>query len=90
MSHPIYDIIEERKAQDKEHGGPAHDNTHPPKDWIAIAGDHYGRAAAAPHAGARATYRQQMVRLGAISLAALETFDRVSPLPPEGSDASAG
>jgi len=76
MAHPLYDVIRERDAQDAEHGGPAHDDTHTAAEWAHIARTHLDRAQLAAATGDHARYRYEMVRVAAVCVAALESNDR--------------
>lgn len=69
----IYQEIQaERRRQDEKWGGPQHDDQHEPKDWITYLAKHLGRAVT-PHPG---VFREQMVIVAALAIAALEYFDR--------------
>lgn len=69
-------IEEERRRQDGE-WGQQHDDKHTTHDWIAILSKHIGRAVVYPwDRAAAAAYRQQMVRVAAVAVAAIEWVDR--------------
>lgn len=82
------EVAAERARQDGLFGGPEHDDAHSATDWVAILVRHVGLAVddgspagiclldnpVAGHDPAR--YRRQMVRVAAVAIAALETFDR--------------
>ncbi len=68
------EILDERKAQDKQWGGPKHDNQHFQNDWIALVTKHAGRAVMWPLD--RSKFRKQMVIVAALAIAAIEWEDR--------------
>jgi hypothetical protein len=84
----LAEVSAERTRQDTLFGGAAHDDTHSATDWIAIIVRHLGLATddGSPAgiclindgcAGADPVrYRRQLIRVAAIAVAALETFDR--------------
>lgn len=84
----LAEVSAERERQDSLFGGACHDDTHSATDWVAILIRHLGLAVddGSPAgvcfmndhcAGADpARYRRQMVRVAAVAVAALETFDR--------------
>jgi hypothetical protein len=69
---PVYDEIRlERKAQDEKWGGPSHDDGHSGPDWASFIKQHANKAF-------RGDYRKQMIRVAALAVAAIESFDRKS------------
>ena len=71
----IYDEIEaERISQDQKWGGASHDDTHNSHDWICYITKHLGKAVTYPWN--HLTFRQQMVRIAALAVAAIEWCDR--------------
>jgi hypothetical protein len=69
----IYKAIEEERiAQDREHGGPAHDDQHNHHDWIVFVTKHLGRCVT----GGRQQFVKQMVRVAALAVAAVEWASR--------------
>lgn len=66
------EISAERSRQDLEHGGPEHDDGHTQDEWAWMIGDHTQRSL---HNHGR-NFRQQMVRVAALALAAVESQDR--------------
>lgn len=78
MSQATTDIDQRRRAQDRQHGGPAHDDRHTPEAWVAILAKFLGRAAdAAPlHGRNPKAYRDAMIDIAAVAQAAAESFDR--------------
>lgn len=84
----ILQILEERTAQDSKWGGPDRDDEHTRRQWIGFIEDHAKRARkATPLANARrgdlAEYRQQLVEIAAIAVAAIEAHDRDLKREPE-------
>lgn len=79
----ISDIMRERLSQDAEYGGAAHDDLLDAHDWVAILCKHVGLAGNDGHQPFDAVrFRRQMVRVAAVAMAALESFDRQNK--PEG------
>tara|TARA_R110000787_G_scaffold26344_26_gene73752 strand:+ start:1399 stop:1710 length:312 start_codon:yes stop_codon:yes gene_type:complete len=68
------DIRRERKRQDAEYGGPDHDDRQSFADWMVRIVKQLGKAFVDPFDAA--TYRQQMVRIAALAVAAIEWCDR--------------
>ena len=89
MAHmgKVYDeVLAERCAQDAEHGGPETDDRHSLNDWIAIAARHLGLATNDKAVETPSRFRRQMIRLAALAVAAVESFDRkrtAGPRTPE-------
>lgn len=72
------DVVEERHRQDAKWGGPNHDDEHDPRVWVAVIVEHLGRAVrddTRPRSD-RTRYRQGMVRVAALAVAAIESHDR--------------
>lgn len=65
-------IKDERDQQDRRFGGPQHDDTHTPGEWIAFIRKHAGQAEVATPTD----YRYQLVRIAALAIAAAQSFDR--------------
>ena len=73
----IFKQIEtERGKQDREHGGPDHDDLHHYNDWTAILVRHLGLAAGDEAEVDEARWRKQMIRIAALACAAVESHDR--------------
>jgi hypothetical protein len=82
------EVAEERARQDTLFGGATHDDTHRPSDWVAILTRHVGLATddGSPAgvcmlnhqvAGSDpARWRRQMIRVAAVAVAALESYER--------------
>lgn len=63
----VYDEIkQERERQDRKHGGPAHDDNHTAAEWFSFI-----------QAQGRYPYRISLIRIAALAVAAVESFDRV-------------
>lgn len=84
------EILAEREYQDHKWGGDVHDDRHSSSDWIAYITKHLGKAVVWPWSGTR-RFRDQMIRVAALAVAAAEWHDRgtcrpgVCP-PPEKDD----
>ena len=77
----IGDVIAERARQDSEWGGPEHDDTHAPLEWVAILIKHVGKVAdmalaADQRDAALDLIRPRFVKMAAICIAAIEAIDR--------------
>jgi len=71
----VYDEIrQERKAQDKKWGGAAHDDVHTQFDWCEFIRHHTSRAVGGRK---KDDYRKQMIRVAALAVAAVQSFDRI-------------
>ena len=68
-------ILEERRAQDEQWGGPAHDDSHTSAHWHDLLHEHLYRSWSVVGAGSD-EYRQELVKIAAIAVAAVESFDR--------------
>lgn len=70
----IYAAIEtERRAQDEEYGGPEHDDEHTRQEWAGFIQAHLAKGLESPD-----KYRNQMIRVAALAIAAIEVHDRQS------------
>lgn len=77
MDRIIEDIRKERGHQDEKHGGTDHDDSHYPGDWCLILAKYLGRASAVTmDAESDAAFRESMVKVAAVAVAAIESFDR--------------
>jgi hypothetical protein len=73
----VYDEIKtERAAQDVKWGGPLHDDTHTPDHWVNFVIEHAEDAISDEHH--LSAYRKEMVRVAALAVAAIESWDRLS------------
>lgn len=66
-------VEEEREKQDREYGGPSHDDVHIEQDWVGFLLLHVNRARLA---GTGSVYRYQLIRVIALAVAAIEVYDR--------------
>jgi hypothetical protein len=73
----VDDIRKERTAQDREHGGPAHDDARTQWQWVALLTRHIGLAVfdGCPQANT-GRFRRQMLCVAALATAAIESLDR--------------
>lgn len=82
-STALANVLYERKLQDQKWGIQNHD----PLKWLAISGEEHGEACRAVLEGLAATdtadqaqwlwkYRDEMVQVAAVAIAAIESFDR--------------
>jgi hypothetical protein len=69
-------IRAERHRQDAKWGGPEHDDEHDPLHWCGFVGEHLARA----RKERGVIYRYQMIRVAALAIAAVESFDRRAAL----------
>lgn len=73
----IADVIARRKAQDTEHGGPAHDDTHYYYDWCSFIGKFRERAYGAGMNSQWECYEDAMIDIAALAIAAIQSSRRV-------------
>lgn len=76
-SKALSNVLYERKCQDAEWG----EQNHKPAEWLMILGEEVGeanRAALEAQFGGKdiIRYRDEMVQVAAVALAAVESFDR--------------
>lgn len=72
----LSDICAERRRQDIKWGGPEHDDIHTADQWANFILDHNEQARDAGFYGPESDYRNQLVRVAALALAAIESHDR--------------
>ena len=73
---PIWqEIFGERLRQDGRWGGPKHDDTHSPRAWHIFILRYSGRAVRMPWN--RELFREQMVKVAALAVAAIQWCDRL-------------
>jgi hypothetical protein len=72
VSKAVHDVMKERHRQDAKWGGPEHDDEHTQKEFETFIEDRldYGLNVK------RKPYRQRMVEVAALAIAALESCDR--------------
>jgi hypothetical protein len=67
------EITTERERQDRIWGGPEHDRKQTSNDWIAYLAKHVGKAVRWPWSPEQ--FRQQMIVIAALAVAAIEWID---------------
>ena len=81
MDRILEEIRRERDRQDEKYGGPDHDDSHYPGDWCLILSKYLGRAAAETiDAEPDAAFRDNMIKIAAVAIAATQSLDRVQGL----------
>jgi hypothetical protein len=75
------EVAVERARQDAQWGGPAHDDTHDPGDWMEFVGQQLEKFACQMMLRGQSYYmtpdaRQRFVKIAALSIAAVESMDR--------------
>lgn len=73
----ISDLIAERQRQNEKWGGPHHDDQHQPGFWTQLIQDYAGWARVMAGMDSPKKYRNRMVQVAALAVAAIETLDRV-------------
>jgi hypothetical protein len=71
------EVDRERSTQDALWGGPEWDDEHSEDGWIALLCRHIGLAVEDGLAENESRFRKQMVRVAALAVAALESYDRL-------------
>ena len=71
----VMEVLSERAIQDEKHGGPEHDDTHDPSDFDGFI---YTRATHIGRSDLDKTYRQAMIEIAALAIAAVQSYDRKS------------
>ncbi len=66
-------VEEERERQDQKYGGPSHDDEHDPHEWCHFLRLHVEKAHRAVSGD---VYRNQLIRVIALAVAAVEVYDR--------------
>jgi hypothetical protein len=72
----VNDLLKRRAQQDARWGGAHHDDTHDEQDWQRFIGKQIQDAAVENHL---ADWRDRMVDIGALAIAAIEWADRKEP-----------
>lgn len=75
------EIQQERQRQDQQWGGPEHDDTHDPLEWVGFIADQQEKVAIGAIQRGESYYatpdcRQRFVKIAALAVAALESMDR--------------
>ncbi len=82
----MLEVIAERKRQDRQWGGPEHDDEHGPDDWVRFINRHAAFAIDSVetlHASqGLSEYRRRLVQVAALALAAVKSYDRHDPNAP--------
>jgi len=70
----IAEVIQERKNQDRQWGGPAHDDAHAEYDWVC----YIDRQAGLIHSerDSASSVRSRFIKIAALAVAAVESIDR--------------
>jgi hypothetical protein len=75
----VYEEIQaERTAQDKKWGGPSHDDTRTMYDWIDLIHRNARYACGLDRPGLDLIFREQMIKVAALAVSAIEWVDRGS------------
>lgn len=69
----LEEVRAERARQDAKWGGPEHDDGHEQAIWVRLIDD---RLAYPEDANGCKEYRQDMIEIAALAVAAVESFDR--------------
>lgn len=75
MANAYDEIKRERVRQDAQWGGPAHDDTHDQTDWESYIEKQTMLADHNP-----SSHRERMIKVAALAVAAIESYDRKHPL----------
>ena len=74
----VYDEIRmERNRQDEQWGGRAHDDKHLSDDWLSYIECQLDRVEFYDGEEPDANYRQRLIKIAAIAIAAVESLDRL-------------
>ena len=71
-SSVLLDMIDERRRQDAQWGGPEHDDTHSSDDWFKYISYQIDRARY------DTDKRSRLIKIAALATAAVESFDRIN------------
>jgi hypothetical protein len=74
----LYEIEDERKRQDQLWGGREHDDTHDEWDWLQYLTRMLEKTDRAILNQNMPVYRERLVKLAAIAIAAAESYDRLN------------
>lgn len=83
----VLDIFAERDRQDAQWGGPDHDDSHSARDWLVYVNKQVETAIGETLSDDTTQlvdpehYRQRMVKIAALAVAAIESLDRAIPRP---------
>lgn len=76
-SKAVSDVLKERRRQDIKWGGPEHDDGHSAEDWERFIMKRIPLSSTLD-----APFRQRMVEVAALAIAAAESLDRIVPSKP--------
>ena len=81
VSKVFDEIMAERTRQDAQWGGPSHDDTHDPSDWMNFVANQLEKFAHSMLHRGESYYttpdaRQRFIKIAALSIAAVESMDR--------------
>jgi hypothetical protein len=68
--HILHEVDDERMRQDRQWGGIKHDDKHTPADWVLFIIAHANKAIRHDN------YRERMLKVAALAVAAVESYDR--------------
>lgn len=71
MEPVLNDVRRERALQDKQWGGPEHDDEHLPDDWMEFI-----ETQVAKYRADQSQFRERFVKIAALAVAAIESLDR--------------
>ena len=71
-------VIAERHAQDRQWGGPEHDDLHEELDWEYLLRIHCDRLTDI-NGHAAGDYRQRLIKIAAWAVSAVQSWDRMPP-----------
>ena len=74
IQYLIDEIMAERERQDEKWGGPDHDDNHKRDDWFEFMISHIDKAT--KYSGAGYIVREELVKISALAIAAIESYDR--------------
>ena len=82
LNHIWTDVLYERSEQDREHGGPEHDDMNTQYHWVSYIVKQLGVAVVDPSSEGGPTraalkFRGQMIKVAALAVASVEWIDRV-------------
>lgn len=80
----LSEVAAERARQDEQWGGPEHDDEHVPFEWNGFIGLQLDAADRATVKRDRAQWRERMIKIAALAVAAIESHDRLSAQPARG------
>ena len=81
----MHEIAEERKRQDQKWG----EQNHEPLYWLGVLMEEVGESSKAVIEGNMRHYREELVQVAAVAVAAIESFDRGHQRLPRDIDSSA-